>query len=204
MAGLTRDEVAASGPCFLHDDFEYRDNAGFVIAGRDANVAFLEEKLFGMMPDWRVRALHVLSAGDWAVAWTKSQGTYAGGIPGVDADSQAVTMHRLEIAQLRDGKLALHRGYGNGLEAMAQLGLVGGAGGDKPEPEDVEQEAGLDEAEVELDAALEHVEGQLEALAEELDVELEVLQEEVAAELEGIEAELQAVDVDLDDEAEGD
>jgi|GEM_PF-2075256 len=144
------------------DDFTYHGyNEGMETVGKEANKKSLEEHMFSMFPDWKSKSESTVSVGDYVIAWSTSTGTYKGGMPGVESTDQAITSHSLDISKIVDGKLAEFTYYSNGLEFMAQLGMMGGAGGDKGA--DADEPGAMDEAADAVKEAADEVDEALDA-----------------------------------------
>ena len=131
-AAFTNDNLQAAVDKYWADDFTFHGpNEGMELKGKQENHDYLKKMMFGMFPDWTGTVENTVSVGDYVIAWTTSAGTYKGGMPGVEAADQKISSHSLDFSKLADGKVAEFTYYGNGLEFMSQLGMMGGAGGDK-------------------------------------------------------------------------
>ncbi|PKN56717.1 MAG: hypothetical protein CVU56_14680 [Deltaproteobacteria bacterium HGW-Deltaproteobacteria-14] len=73
------------------------------------------------------RLERVLSVDDRVLTWSEHPGTYTGeGVATVPKGTE-VTVHTFDLWTVADGKVKSLRSFGNGLEAMAQLGMLPGA-----------------------------------------------------------------------------
>jgi len=120
------DTIEAAITESLADDFAMVDfRSGKHLA--KADMAAHMKTWMGMFADTTNTVDKDLSVGEYYVAMTSMTGTYKGGIPGCEAKDQKVTTHSLEISRIADGKFKSWAGYDNGMEAAAQLGMLGGA-----------------------------------------------------------------------------
>ena len=131
-ADFKADTIEAAWDKYFAADFVYTSaNEGLALATKDENLAYMKKMMFAMFPDWAGKAEQMLSVGDRVISWSVSTATYKGGMEGIEAKDQKLTLHGLDFWTLADGKVKAYTMYGNGLEFMAQLGMIGGAGGDK-------------------------------------------------------------------------
>ena len=131
-ADFTSGNLQAAADKYWADDFTYTGaNEGVMMTGKQQNVDYLTKTMFSMFPDWSGKLEQSASVGGYVIGWSVSTATYKGGMPGVEAKDQKITTHSLDITQVVDGKIKGFTYYGNGLEFMSQLGMIGGAGGDK-------------------------------------------------------------------------
>jgi steroid delta-isomerase-like uncharacterized protein len=87
-------------------------------------------------PDVKASTSNAWGVGDFVVAEGTLSGTHKAAFFGIQPTKKQINLHGLDIIQFKDGKIVSGRSYGNGVEMMAQLGLMPtpGAAGAKAAP----------------------------------------------------------------------
>jgi hypothetical protein len=75
-------------------------------------------------PDAKLEGKNVWGFGNFIVAEAVMTGTQKGDLPGIKATKKPVTLHSVDIFEVKDGKLVSGVSYANGLQMAMQLGLV--------------------------------------------------------------------------------
>jgi steroid delta-isomerase-like uncharacterized protein len=75
-------------------------------------------------PDAAFASTNSWAIDDFVINESTMTGTQKGPLPGVPATKKAVTIHGVDIGQLKDGKFVHGWFYGDGMEMAMQLGLV--------------------------------------------------------------------------------
>jgi steroid delta-isomerase-like uncharacterized protein len=95
-------------------------------------------------PDMKASATNTWAAEDFVVGEATLTGTQKGALPGIPATKKSVTLHVVDVLQMKDGKAQHGWVYGDGLEMAAQLGVLKApktaapapASGGAPKPKD--------------------------------------------------------------------
>jgi predicted ester cyclase len=90
---------------------------GFVEFGSQFLAAF---------PDGRHVFEHVVVEGDCVVTVGRYLGTHEGELLGIAPTHRQIDLAVMHLDRVRDGRIVEHRGIGNGLDLMSQLGVSGG------------------------------------------------------------------------------
>ncbi len=122
MDAFKKDTFAAKLRETLTADFTMTDPmTGGTIAGAEASITALEKGLFAMWPDYSGTATWTGSVGEWVITVLDNQGTYKGGIPGVEAKDQVSKFKSLDLMLYEGGKVKTYKSFANGMEIMAAL-----------------------------------------------------------------------------------
>lgn len=86
------------------------------------------KKAFAMLtkafPDMKSTATTTMGVGDMALVEYTLTGTMKGPMGPIPAKNKPVTMHGLQILQIKDGKVAKGWDYSNSMEMLAQIGMA--------------------------------------------------------------------------------
>jgi steroid delta-isomerase-like uncharacterized protein len=124
MTGAFESKKEADFMSVVADDTEWNDmTMPESMKGKDS-----AKKFFGMFtkafPDMKFQATTTMGVGDYAIAESTFTGTQKGALPGIPAKNKPVTMHGVDIVQVKDGKVAKGWTYGNNAEMLMQLGMM--------------------------------------------------------------------------------
>ncbi len=93
------------------------------VKGKAATKKFFGDVSKGF-PDVKVTPANSWAFGDFVITENVVTGTHKGAFMGIQPTKKAVTLHTVDIVQVKDGKMVKGTTYGNGGEMMMQLGLL--------------------------------------------------------------------------------
>jgi predicted ester cyclase len=106
------------------DSFEWNDLSMPAPTKGKAEGKKMMEGFMKAFPDAKLEGKNVWGFGNFIVAEAVMTGTQKGDLPGIKATKKPVTLHSVDIFEVKDGKLVSGVSYANGLQMAMQLGLV--------------------------------------------------------------------------------
>ncbi len=138
--GTPEEDKAADVLKAFYASFEKKSDADF-LGAMDDKVAWSDvtapkdmtgkadaKKFFGMFtkafPDTKMTADPIIAVDDYLVAECTMTATHAGQFGPLKATKKPVTLHSVDVAKVKDGKIQSGTTYANSMEIMAQEGLL--------------------------------------------------------------------------------
>jgi steroid delta-isomerase-like uncharacterized protein len=91
-----------------------------------AGVRALFQSMFDAFPDFEMTIEDTIAEGDKVVTRVRATGTHQGEFMGIPATGRRIDVPLIDVARIRDGKIAEHWGVMDSASMMQQLGVAGG------------------------------------------------------------------------------